>query len=465
MYLKDLPDRFFAPLLSIHKEEYATILFALDKLLQETNNIAMERDLMMSGLRRWMELSHMDIDVSDEEDYDSEPSDDFLQDNLAYIMRLFLRVGWLDSYGVGDRNSEELFFTLPGRKLLAFLRDISAVEDQSRFVVNTYNNLKSVLQDKDAEIAMIAIRNAHKSAQELVTSIGMLYSLIKQYYTDMLQKARPETLLHSHLDGYVQEVVSRTIFPLKVDDSVDRYKGPILDTIEEIWTNQTLIDAVLDAAVQTRRVQSREDGEKELLQDLAEIRTVFRGIDHYMEQLEERNNAQIRQTRQRLSYMLSMDTSLRGNIIALLQDGKDKPDTFWEDLGQSIRLVDVRRVQDQSYYKPRVSHIDTDTDPLLMEDPEQEDEADINAVVDTYGARFTGPKVRAYAQKLLTDRESFPAGELLVEDYDAYLMSIFLATESDVPGAGYTFVAEDGSVNFDRYTLPNFLLERKEDKP
>ena len=140
MYLKDLPDRFFAPLLSIHKEEYATILFALDTLLQETNNIAMERDLMMSGLRRWMELSHMDIDVSDEEDYDSEPSNDFLQDNLAYIMRLFLRVGWLDSYGVGDRNTEELFFTLPGRKLLAFLRDISAVENQSRFVVNTYNS-------------------------------------------------------------------------------------------------------------------------------------------------------------------------------------------------------------------------------------------------------------------------------------------------------------------------------------
>lgn len=459
MYLKDVPPHFFRPLVSSHREEYLSVLFGVAQILADAHSIALEREILADALERQAELSRLQLDVSDEEDYDAEPSGDFLRDNLAYILRLFLRVGWLDSDGAGDRATETLFITLFGQKLIAFIQDLKEETDQSGHVVNTYNNLIAMRQTPD--MAVVCLRNAHKSAQALVSSIEMIYSKIKQYYTQMLQKANPEELLDAHIENYVKDVVDRVIFPLKVDDSVDRYKGPILQQIDGLLGDTAALNEMLRLAVHTRRCPDLETAERELLQRLNEIHSIFRDIEHYMAQLEEKNNAHIRSTRQKLTYMLSMDTSLRGNLIALLQDSRDRPDADWDAIAQCGILLDLRRVQDEGYYKPRRAHPPARGEELPIEAPAEADPAEIDAVIDPYGAKFTGPKVRAFARELLAGQPEFDSSALPVENDEDYLMSIFLATEGGQHGAGFGYRPAEGRTERAGYSLPHFILEKR----
>ena len=225
----DFPHRFFNPLTSKHREDYIHVLLSLESVLEQSKRIALPRNALVAELRRTFHRENYALDVSDEEDYDEEATDDPEQDNLAFTIRLFLRSGWIDTDESGDHLTESVFLTQYGKKLTGFLKDLTKMEDQSGHVVNTYSNLQQVRTMP--ENGLICIQNAYESTQRLLTNIEVMYAKIKRYYAALLENTRPEELLAGHLHGYVKDVVDKMIFPIKVDDSVG----------EEVWKNRTSI--------------------------------------------------------------------------------------------------------------------------------------------------------------------------------------------------------------------------------
>lgn len=99
----------FNPLTSKHREDYIYVLLSSEIVLEEAKRIAFPRTVLLSELRRQFHRENHALDVSDEEDYDEEPSGDPEQDHLAFTVRLFLRSGWIDIDESGDYVSDTLF--------------------------------------------------------------------------------------------------------------------------------------------------------------------------------------------------------------------------------------------------------------------------------------------------------------------------------------------------------------------
>jgi hypothetical protein len=108
----DFPHRFFSPLTSKHREAYIHVILAMESVLEQSKRIALPRNALINDLRRTFQRENYALDVSDEEEYDVEPSGDIIQDNLAFIVRLFFRSGWVDHDETGDYSSDMLFITL-----------------------------------------------------------------------------------------------------------------------------------------------------------------------------------------------------------------------------------------------------------------------------------------------------------------------------------------------------------------
>ena len=70
----DFPHRFFNPLTSKHREDYIHVLLAIESTLEQSKRIALPRTALASELRRIFQRENYTLDVSDEEDYDEEPS-------------------------------------------------------------------------------------------------------------------------------------------------------------------------------------------------------------------------------------------------------------------------------------------------------------------------------------------------------------------------------------------------------
>lgn len=455
---KDLSPRFFNPLVSIHKEYYIHVLLLMESILSEVKQIALPRSAMMRELHRRLEREDWREDLSDEEDFGSTPGE--ADDAAAYTVRKLVESGWIDSDESGDRASDMFFITLYGKKLTDFIRNLLQLEDQSGHVVNTYSNLQQVRLMP--ENGYTCVKNAHESTQRLLTSLEMLYSKIKSYYTLVLDNQKPEALLQSHLNGYMHDVVDKVLFPLKVDDSVDRFKGPILTLSEDLLSDSALLDAVTRFAVDSRRAPAEDEARASLFEMLHFIHNQFDHIESVIRQLDDRNNLYLRVTRQKLQYMLTMDTSLKGNIVTLLKQSKEESEDFWQELAQCCCFFEAGAITDDSFYRPRRSHTHTPSEDVPAEPAPTVSKEEINAILDTAGAKFVKSKINAFANHLLQGQERISSQELHIETDEDYLMSIYLATNSDDYECPYRFAVGNGSTEHGRYRLPAFTLEKKE---
>lgn len=461
MLPKDFPYRFFNPLTSKHREIYIHVLLTIESVLEQSKRIALPRNSLVSELKRIFQRENYAMDVSDEADYDETLSDDPEQDYLSYTIRLFLCSGWIDVDESGDYASESVFITLYGKKLTSFLKDLEKMEDQSGHVMNTFSNLQQVRTMP--ENGYICIQNAYESTQRLLINLEMMYSRIKIYYLTVLENTRPEELLAGHLYGYVRDVVDKLIFPIKVDDSIDRFKGPILNVVLDIQSDTVLLERIISFAVQTKRIASKDDGWALILKKLNYIKYNFDDIESYVQQLDEKNQNYIRITRQKLAYMLSMDTSMKGDIVSILRDAKQRPEDSWQLLGGCFNLFDVRQITEGSFYKPRIRHVRDGGEPLGIDDTDSIVQEDVNAIIDTRAARFTGSKINDYARQILKGRNVVTSEDLALEGDDDYLMAIFLALNSTDRKNIYSYHTESGMITRGRYGIAAFTLKKKED--
>jgi len=459
MLPKDFPIRFFSPLTSKHKEVYIHVLLSIESALEQSKRIALPRTALIADLRRILQRENYTLDVSDEEEYDEEPSGDIIQDNLAFIVRLFLRSGWIDHDESGDYSSDLIFITLFGKKLTGFIKDLGKIESQSGHVVSTYSNLQQVRLMPDS--GFVCIQNAFESTERLLTSLEMMYSKIKKYYTAVLANTKPETLLEEHLYGYVQDVVDKFIFPIKVDDSVERFKGPILDLLQNLESDTKLLEQIISSAVQTKRIKSWEDGWMLMLQMLNYIKQNFDHIESYIHQLDEKNQSYIRITRQKLTYMLSMDTSLKGNIVSILRDAKDRVDDDWQKLSHCINIFDVRPIIEESSRFNRKRKERTAGDDLYIEEDVTITEMDIDSIIDIKVAKYTTSSLNDYVRQLLTTQETITSLDFSLEDDDDYLMAIFLSMNSTDDRREYSYKSTEGTVSKGRYKIPEFTVRER----
>ena len=458
-----LAPRFFNPLVSVHKNYYIELLLLIERTIESEKKIAIRRDTLLNQLHRSLEKSNIYEDVSDEVDYDAEgKAGNRLMDDVAYILRTFIRSGWIDLDESGDYASDLIFITHTGKELTQFLKRLINQDDQSGYVISTYSNLTQVHIMPDN--GFVCIKNAYESTRGLLTSLEMMYSKIKTYYAEQLEHTHPEEILKAHFDGYIHDIIDKVLFPLKVDDSIDRFRGPILDEINEILSNTALLNGIILAATQTKRIAKSEDGHAIVLDMLNFMKNHYDNIEDILEQLDEKNNTYTRVTRQKLTYMLNMDNSIKGNIISIIKDSKDNDEDFWVRLSKCAQIYDVKNISDDSFYTPRKQREIVLTEPLEIEHNQEVDQAEINRIVDTYGAKFTRRKVNGYAAKCLENREQISSEELGVYSMYDYLMSIFLATNSNDYKCDYEFELCDGTVKKAKYHIPNFNLKRKAGK-
>lgn len=459
MLPKDFPYRFFNPLTSKYREDYIHILLSIESVLEQSKRIALPRSALTLELRRIFQREHYSLDVSDEESFDEELSDDMEQGYFAFTLRYLLLSGWIDLDESGDYASDLIFITMYGKKLTGFLKDLSRTEDQSGHVVNTYSNLQQIRTMPDN--GYVCLLNAYESTQRLLTHFEMMYSKIKKYYAAVLQNTNPEELLAGHLYGYLRDVVDKLIFPVKVDDSVDRFKGPILNAVLEIQSDTVLIERIVSAAFQTKRVSSKEDGLDKVLKMINFIHHHFDAVESYIQQMDEKNQAYIRTTRQKLTYMLSMDTSIKGDIVTLLRGAKDLPEEEWQILSGCINLSDIRQITEESFYRPRKRHVRNTGEELWIAKNGNVLREDADTVINTRAAQFTELKVNEHAQRVLEGQDVALAKDMPVEKDDDYLMAIFLALNSTAAGCSYSFESLGENLNRGRYKVPEFILRRK----
>ena len=311
-----IPAELFSVLASPNRGLYADALDVLYEAYRE--NLKIPEDTLYSMLRSKLEAQLADA-TFEGEDIDEEELKD-ISGRARFLIRKLYSKGWFEKERGEDFDE---YITVPGyssRLLEVFhqLRDDSPVRGYS-YVFGTYSTLKVAADSGNIYDKMAAVYGAYDNTRALINLLQMVYHNVKHFFQMQIKMQEVNDVLASHFDEFGQKVVEAYIRPLKIKDSVPKYRVPIQTILTGWIQDEALLLALSNTALQDRRGTTLEECRSDLLQKIFWVKDCYDSIEHdYLDEIDRQVRRYTRATTQKLENLTNRDYNVRGNLNYLL---------------------------------------------------------------------------------------------------------------------------------------------------
>ena len=457
-----IPTELFSVLASPNRTLYANALDVLYTAYRENLKI-LEQDFYMM-LRSKLEQQLADA-TFEGEDIDEEELRD-ISGRARFLIRKLYSKGWFEK----ERGEDfEEYITVPGyssRLLEVFhqLRDDSPIRGYS-YVFGTYSTLKVAADSENIYDKMAAIYSAYDNTRSLIDLLQMVYHNVKHYFQIQVKMQEVNEVLASHFDDFGQKVVEAYIRPLKIKDSVPKYRVPIQAVLTGWLEDEPLLLALSNAALQDRRGGTLEECRRDLLQKIFWVKDRYDSIEHeYLDEIDRQVRRYTRATTQKLENLTNRDHNVRGNLNYLLTllGRNHRASELVEQIQPVFQFYEQSFLSEKSLWHRKRPGKRAKVAPVLIED--QELDAGVEAqAVELLRTEYNRSAVSRYVEQWLGEREICYSKDLVLSDDKAYIMSMLAVLTGQDPEAGYLVRDLVGNYTQGQYTIPQLQITRRKE--
>lgn len=458
-----VPSELFSILASPNRELYSDALDVLYSAYRE--NLKIPENTLYSMLRNKLEQQLADA-TFEEEDIDEEELRD-ISGRARFLIRRLCSKGWFEKER-GDDFDE--YITVPSyssRLLELFheLRDDSPIRGYS-YVFGTYSALKVAHEGDSIYDKMAAIYSAYDNTQSLINLLQMVYHNVKHFFQIQVEMQEVKAVLAAHFDDFGQKVIEAYIRPLKIKDSVPKYRVPIQTILKNWIEDDAMLIALANAALQDKRGSTLEECRTDLLKKMFWIKERYDCIEHdYLDEIDQQVRRYTRATTQKIENLTNRDHDVRGNLNYLLQAlAKNRQASeLVEQLQPAFQLYEQCFLSEKSlWYRKRPSKR-AKVAPVLIQEPvinPDEGKQAERLLHSDYGRA----EVAAYIENWLGDSGICYSKDMNLVDDKAYIMSLLTVIMSSDTSSSYHVKELGGYFHENEYSIPQLQITRKEEK-
>ena len=457
-----IPTELFSVLASPNRTLYANALDVLYTAYRENLKILEQDFYMMLRSKLVQQLADATFEG---EDIDEEELRD-ISGRARFLIRKLYSKGWFEK----ERGEDfEEYITVPGyssRLLEVFhqLRDDSPIRGYS-YVFGTYSTLKVAADSENIYDKMAAIYSAYDNTRSLIDLLQMVYHNVKHYFQIQVKMQEVNEVLASHFDDFGQKVVEAYIRPLKIKDSVPKYRIPIQAVLTGWLEDEPLLLALSNAALQDRRGGTLEECRRDLLQKIFWVKDRYDSIEHeYLDEIDRQVRRYTRATTQKLENLTNRDHNVRGNLNYLLTSlGRNhRASELVEQIQPVFQFYEQSFLSEKSLWHRKRPGKRAKAAPVLIED--QELDAGVEAqAVELLRTEYNRSAVSRYVEQWLGERGICYSKDLVLSDDKAYIMSMLAVLTGQDPEAGYLVRDLVGNYTQGQYTIPQLQITRRKE--
>lgn len=458
-----VPSDLFSPLASPNRALYADALDVLYTAYREF--LKLPEDMFYSMLRNKLERQLADA-TFEGEDIDEEELRD-ISGRARFLIRKLCSKGWFEK----ERGMDfEEYITVPGYssqllELLHQLRDDRPVRGYS-YVFGTYSTLKVAAESGNIYDKMTAVYSAYDNTLALINLLQRVYHNIKHYFQLQIDMHEINEVLASHFDSFGQKVVEAYIRPLKIKDSVPKYRIPIQSVLKTWAEDDDLLLAMSNAALQEKRGDSLQDCQADLLQKIFWIEDRYENIEQdYLNEIDVQVRRYTRAATQKVENLTNRDHNMRGNLNVLLTalSRNQRASDLVDEIQPAFQLFEQRFLSEKSLWYRKRPGKRTKSAPVII-DHTPPDQAAHAQAAQILHSEYGRAAIAAYVQNWLGDKDTCFSKDLSLHDDKSYIMSLLAVLTSGDDSAAYQ-VKELGGVFIENgYTIPQLEISRKEKK-
>lgn len=458
-----VPNELFSVLASPNRSLYADALDVLYESYQE--NLKIPEETLYSMLRGKLEQQLAEA-TFEGEDIDEEELRD-VSGRARFLIRKLNSKGWLEKQRGDDFNE---YITVPGyssRLLELFhqLRDDSPMRDYS-YVFGTYSALKVASEGTSVYDRMAAVYSAYDNTQSLIKLLQMVYHNVKHFFQLQINMQQVNTVLASHFDDFGQKVVEAYIRPLKIKDSVPKYRVPIQKILTGWLEDDALLTAMSNAALQDRRGSDLNACRSDLLRKIFWVKERYDNIEHeFLDEIDQQVRRYTRATTQKIENLTNRDHNVRGNLNYLLTalSRNRRASELVEQIQPAFQLYEQSFLSEKSVWYRKRPGKRTKAAPVLIQEGEIDPEMARQAQLLLH-SEYGRSEIAAYVEQWLGEAEVCYSEDLNLEDDKAYIMSLLAVLTGGDRSSTYTVRELEGVYSENGYAIPRLQIKRREEK-
>ena len=458
-----VPNELFSVLASPNRSLYADALDVLYESYQE--NLKIPEETLYSMLRGKLEQQLAEA-TFEGEDIDEEELRD-VSGRARFLIRKLNSKGWLEKQRGDDFNE---YITVPGyssRLLELFhqLRDDSPMRGYS-YVFGTYSALKVASEGTSVYDRMAAVYSAYDNTQSLIKLLQMVYHNVKHFFQLQINMQQVNTVLASHFDDFGQKVVEAYIRPLKIKDSVPKYRVPIQKILTGWLEDDALLTAMSNAALQDRRGSDLNACRSDLLRKIFWVKERYDNIEHeFLDEIDQQVRRYTRATTQKIETLTNRDHNVRGNLNYLLTalSRNRRASELVEQIQPAFQLYEQSFLSEKSVWYRKRPGKRTKAAPVLIQEGEIDPEMARQAQLLLH-SEYGRSEIAAYVEQWLGEAEVCYSEDLNLEDDKAYIMSLLAVLTGGDRSSTYTVRELEGVYSENGYAIPRLQIKRREEK-
>lgn len=462
-FFEVIPSELFSPLASPNRVLYADALDVLYNAYRE--NLKIPEDMLYSMLRSRLE-QQLAAATFEGEDIDEEELRD-ISGRARFLIRKLCSKGWFEK----ERGDDfEEYITVPSyssriMELFHQLRDDSPIRGYS-YVFGTYSTLKVAYESDNIYDKMAAIYGAYDNTQSLINLLQMVYHNVKHYFQKQIEMQEVNEVLDAHFNDFGQKVVEAYIRPLKIKDSVPKYRVPIQSVLRSWAGDDALLLAMANAALQDKRGDTLENCRADLLWKIFWIDERYDNIEHdYLDEIDTQVRRYTRAATQKVENLTNRDQNVRGNLNVLLTalSRNRRASDLVDQIQPVFQLYEQSFLSEKSlWYRKRPGKRTKAAPVLIRETPPNADAAAQAAQL--LRSEYGRAAIAAYVQGWLGEADVCYSKDLGIQDDKSYIMSLLAVLTSGDPTAEYQIKELGGTFSENGYSIPQMQIRRKEKK-
>jgi hypothetical protein len=246
----------------------------------------------------------------------------------------------------------------------------------------------------------------------------------------------------------------------------------VREILSKIQEDGELISGMRERAMTVRKYETGDEAGEEILSAIHYTMDVYENLGNTTDEIDKRYHAYIKNSIDKMTYMMSADQSVKGKIMDILKvygkaSGAER-DRIGGILEANICIDRQHFLDNESLFHKNI--LSRRPDGKTLEIADQRDFAD-NAQEQLAGEFkhiYSLERIRRFVEDLFSTAVRDAAGNsllesknILVDDDSDFILLILSLLRSREQGMGYTVELEEGRIEQNGYHIPNMKFRKK----
>ncbi len=471
-----IPDNFFSILSSKNKNIYGLAIVTLYDCLTLYHNRIRKSDFLDLLKNRGEGL--VKNLIIEEEDYDDDKSliyEPTLQGKYNLIVKRLVDTGWiiLDQ----DIKTGVEYILIPSYSMSMLKIVYEFVSDNETQYVSNVRSTYADLQYEDenqSDYMYRALVNAVNKTRDLELEVTKLDHSIRVFHKQLANMFSPNEVLNQHFDIAREDVVDPIYHPLKTNDSIILYNGPISSILKR-WLNteEVFNKIVSQALVLNSTLKTKEEAQSDVIKKINYIQDTYNKLTEEMGDIDKAQSNYTKATTEKVIYLNNSDKTIKGKLetiflsLAKVINGEANGyQNIVKDVNNSLLFYQQGYIDSDSLTKPYRRNERFEGEPMAIDDFEQEaNEGLMQSLLQIMDA-YSDEKIMDFMANAFKDEDEIDVKKIPVKSVEDFIMVILGTVKADSRTSFYDFV-RPSDVEYltkeEKYEMPNYQYVRRKD--